>query len=295
MQNLTESVAVVTGAASGIGAALARRFAREGMRVALADIETPSLTPVTEELSKSGHDVLGVTVDVSDPGSVDRLADAVYERFGACHVLCNNAGVSGGGAVPIWTATQRDWEWILGVNLMGVIHGIQSFVPRMIDSGEEGHVVNTASIMGLATGRGSAYAVSKHAVVRLSEGLYYDLRAVEARLGVSVICPGGVATRIATAERNRPERLRDHLDGDARERIGARHAQVEAFFRRRGVPPEHIADAALEAIIDGRFYVLTHDTALDLVNARFLGIQQGRPLPARRPAVAPILQDSRLT
>lgn len=261
MRELRGKVAVVTGAASGIGRALAERFASEGMRVALADVEEAPLREAASEL-----DAFAVKTDVSDRASVDAFADAVFDRFGAAHVLCNNAGVAGGGGA-LWTTTANDWSWVLGVNLMGVVHGVQAFVPRMLAGGDEGHIVNTSSVLGLSTGPASIYSVTKHAVTRLSEGLHYDLRAAGSRIGVSVLCPGMIATHIVSAERNRPEHLRNETPPPpGREAIQQR-------FLEQGMPAAEVATMVVDAIEADRFYVLTHpDMIREAVERRFRGI-----------------------
>jgi NAD(P)-dependent dehydrogenase (short-subunit alcohol dehydrogenase family) len=256
MQELSGRVAVVTGAASGIGRGLAERFAAEGMKVVLADVEEQALAAAEADLAATGAEVLAVATDVSSRTSVDDLADASVERFGAVHVLCNNAGVSGGMG-PIWQTTEADWQWVLGVNLMGVVHGVQAFVPGMVAHGEPGHVVNTSSVLGLSSGGGSIYSVSKHAVTRLSEGLYHDLRAAGAPVGVSVLCPGMIATRIVTADRNRPAHLRNPGIEIPPEMLERRKVMQERFLEM-GMPPAEVAGMVVDAIRDDRFYVLTH-------------------------------------
>jgi len=195
-------VAVVTGAASGIGLALSRRYAAEGMSVVLADMEGPALEAAAAELSGRGARVRAVVTDVSDADQVDALRDAALAAFGAVHVVCNNAGV-GGPHGPLWEISRGDVEWVLGVNTGGVLNGIRSFVPVLLEQ-DAGHVVNTASIFGVFAGTLGIYGPSKHTVVALSEALHLQLREVGARVGVSVLCPGAVATRIATSARNRP-------------------------------------------------------------------------------------------
>ena len=204
MQDLTGKVAVVTGAASGIGLALARHFAREGLQLVLADIEAAPLARALAQLQAEGATAIAVPTDVSQPAAVDALADAAYARFGAVHLLCNNAGVASPGIMaPGWLASVAEWQWILDVNLMGVVHGVKAFVPRMLAGGHEGHVVNTASVAGLMTAS-NPYHVSKHGVTCLTEGLYKDFRRMGARLSASVLCPGLIRTGILQAERNRP-------------------------------------------------------------------------------------------
>lgn len=284
MEDLRGRTAVVTGAASGIGRAMVERFAAEGMHLVLADIEEAPLEAAAEELRDGGAEVLAVRTDVSSRTSLDELAGATFEAFGPPAVLCNNAGVSGGGG-PLWSTTEKDWEWVLGVNLMGVVHGIQAFVPAMVESGQPGHVVNTSSVMGLQTGAGSPYGVSKHAVTRLSEGLWYDLQAAGAPIGVSVLCPGLIATRIVTAARNRPDHLRNEATGE-QAASSEMMAAAEKRFLTDGMPPADVAEMVLEAIRDDRFYVLTHDWIKVVVRDRYEAILDGKQPPAVRAGAA---------
>ena len=208
MKEFKDKVAVITGAASGIGRALADRCAREGIRVVLADVEAPALAQAEAELREAGADVLAVLTDVSKTGDVEALARKTLDAYGAVHLLCNNAGVGTGSTA--WESTLYDWEWVLGVNMWGVLHGIRTFLPIMLDQGAEGHIVNTSSIAGLISYAADApYHLTKHAIVALSEKLYYDLAYRGARIGVSVLCPGMVDTRIMDGERNRPPELQD--------------------------------------------------------------------------------------
>ena len=287
MQDLVGRTAVVTGAASGIGRALAERFAAQGMRVALADVEKVALEETTESLAATGAEVMGRVTDVSSRSDVDALAAEVTERFGVPHVLCNNAGVSGGGG-PLWSTTERDWSWVLGVNLMGVVHGLQAFLPAMVASGQPGHVVNTSSVLGLSTGGGSIYGVTKHAVTRLTEGLWYDLQAAAAPIGVSVLCPGMVATRIVSAGRNRPEHLRNEVDEGAAAAAARRTEAAQARFLESGMSPEEVADQVVDAVLHDRFYVLTHPEMIKpMVEARFRAILDDTSPPPARPLLDP--------
>ena len=276
MQDFEGKVAVVTGAASGIGRGMAGAFARAGMRVVLADVEREPLAIAEQELSTAGADVLAVQTDVSRREDMDELRDRVLDRFGAVHILCNNAGVSGGGGGAIWESTANDWSWVLGVNLMGVVHGMQAFLPTMVAQDEEGHVVNTSSVLGLSSGAGSIYGVSKHAVTRLTEGLYHDLRGIDSKVGASVLCPGMIATRIIESERNRPAELRDELDAALREEIADRRAESQANFLEHGMPPDEVGDIVLEAIKEDRFYILTHPAIKERVESRMRDILEDR-------------------
>jgi NAD(P)-dependent dehydrogenase (short-subunit alcohol dehydrogenase family) len=248
-------VAVVTGGASGIGLALARRFAHEGMKVVLGDVEAPALDDALTLLKSDGADVHGVVTDVSDPTQMQALADAALERFGAVHVVCNNAGVGAGGLS--WETPLSTWEWVLGVNLWGVIHGIRTFVPILLQQ-EEGHVVNTASLAGLVAGPFMGpYNASKHAVVAISETLHHELAMAGAKVKVSVLCPGWVNTGIADSGRNRPAHLR--LDDGP----PADGAELLRSVLQTGMAPETVAEKVLAAIGDEQFWILTHDDADD--------------------------------
>ena len=237
LDGLRGRVAVITGGASGIGRALAERFATAGARLVLADVEEPALAAAGADLRAAGAEVAEVVTDVADPGAVDALADAAYQRFGAVHVVCNNAGVVSTG--PSWEQSIEDWQWVLGVDLWGVIHGVRSFVPRMLDGGEPGHIVNTASIAGLLPFPNIApYDVAKAGVVALSEALHGELRAAGAAIGVSVLCPGVVPTRISESSRNRPGRGAARA---ARHRHPAQPAadRADAGADRRAGPRRH--------------------------------------------------------
>ncbi|UUN26143.1 SDR family NAD(P)-dependent oxidoreductase [Streptomyces sp. FIT100] len=255
-------VAVVTGAASGIGRAMARRFAAEGLKVVLADVEEAALRKAADELTADGADVLGHVVDVSDRDSVRRLADAAYATYGAVHVLCNNAGVGSGAEGRMWEHEPNDWEWAFAVNVWGVFHGVQAFVPRMIAGGEPGHVVNTSSgdggIAPLPTA--SVYAVTKAAVVTMTESLYAHLKAEGADVGASVLFPGPhmLRTGLWESHRNRPERY-----AKERPRRSPYRSldQWEAAMRAAGhevafTPVEEVAEHVVEGIRAGRFWLL---------------------------------------
>jgi NAD(P)-dependent dehydrogenase (short-subunit alcohol dehydrogenase family) len=283
MQELEGKVAVVTGAASGIGRAMAEVFAAQRMRLVLADIEEPALSSAASELRQAGAAVLPFRLDVSKPAEVDALADAAYREYGAVHVLCNNAGVGGQGG-PAWVGSLENWDWVLGVNLFGVIHGVHSFVPRMVAGGQEGHVVNTASIAGLISGAMIApYFVSKHEVVALSETLSVDLQLTGARLGVSVLCPGFVKTRIAESDRNRPESLGPSPLASDQMR------QMMKAMVDQGTEPSVIAAQVLDAIRQNRFWILTHLELDAVVRNRMDAILERRNpqfVPPQMPAAS---------
>ena len=253
MKELRDKVAVVTGGASGIGRALARRLGAEGMKVIVSDVEPGALGQTVADLEARGVDARGVPADVAQADSVQALAEAAQGAFGAVHVLCNNAGVFAGGLS--WEAPVSDYEWVLGVNAMGVVHGLRSFVPILLAQGEPGHIVNTASMAAVTTAPlSAAYTMSKHACMALSESLYHELRMKQAPIGVSVVCPELIATRIGEADRNRPPSLKrgdDPLPPDTE--------MVEQAIRsatQGGIDPDVIAARTLEAIREDRFYVL---------------------------------------
>ena len=214
MNNFSGKVAVITGAASGIGLALAGKAASEGMRIVLADVEEPALTEAEQHLRADGATALAVKTDVSRIEDVEALASATLDAFGSVDLLCNNAGVTmRPRSRRIWECTLGDWQWILGVNVFGGIHGFHAFTPIMLDQASEGHIVNTASVAGLVSGPGlGVYKSSKHAVVSIPETLYHELRELDAKVGVSALCPGPVATPIGSSARNRPEELQTGPD-----------------------------------------------------------------------------------
>ncbi|MBI5880371.1 MAG: SDR family NAD(P)-dependent oxidoreductase [Chloroflexi bacterium] len=263
MQELRNKVAVITGGASGIGRALADRALEEGMRIVLADVELGALDRAAGELKNAGADLLAVRCDVSQAEAVDDLSKRTLDRFGAVHLLFNNAGVGSGG--PIWEQSLDDWKWVLGVNLMGVVHGIHAFVPIMLAQNEPSHIVNTASMAGLVTSPGmGAYNVSKHGVVTLSETLSLELAERNAPIKVSVLCPGWINTRIAEADRNRP----GGPSGDDRSRMNAAIRQAIAH----GLPAAQVADLVFAAVRSGKFYILTHPNWKPLIRQRMQAI-----------------------
>ena len=269
MQQLKDKVAVITGAASGIGLALAERCAAEGMRLVLADIEEPALARAAQAIRNAGAQVLAQRVDVASAAEVEALAEAAYKQFGAVNLLCNNAGVGGVGA-PVWAQTLDAWRWVINVNLFGVIYGVHSFVPRMLAGGQEGHVVNTASLAGLTSGAMiSPYHATKHAVVTLSESLYMELQMVNAKISASVLCPAFVKTKIGESERNRPQ------SGDFGQTSGEFRAMIQTMVEQ-GVPAEGIADSVIEAVKQGRFWILTHPEYEPAIRERVNAILDGR-------------------
>ena len=256
MDSLRGRVGVVTGGASGIGRALVEAFAREGARVVVADLDEAGMAEVVGPIRSRGGEALAVRTDVTDRASVQALAERAFDAFGRVHVLCNNAGVALWGGLE--TATHRDWQWVLGVNLWGVIHGLEAFLPRMIAQKEPGHIVNTASMAGLVATRGlGIYNTSKYAVVGLSETLAKDLKPYN--IGVSVLCPMGVSTNIRASERNRPAHLKNDQPSEAE--------PVELMGRY--LAPDTVAEMVLGAIRRSELYVITHDEGLEPLRSRF--------------------------
>ena len=269
MENLQGKVAVITGGASGIGRAVADKAAAEGMKIVLGDIEEGPLKAAVDDLTGTGAEAFGVVTDVSDRASVEALRDAALDHFGAVHLVHNNAGIGLGG--PIWEVSEEDWRWILGVNLWGVIHGVATFTPLLLEQGE-GHIVNTASIAGLIVAPFlGPYNATKQAVVAISETLYKDLQALGAPVGVSVLCPGFVQTRIAESERNRPGWAPDREVEGAAELRGAVQDLVDG-----GIEPTTVAERVIDAVRTDTFYILTHPELDIAITTRFDDIVRGR-------------------
>lgn len=252
MQDVRGKVAVVTGGASGIGRAMAEAFAAAGMRVVIADVEATALERTATELG-----VRGVRVDVTKPENLESLAQTVKDEFGTCHVLCNNAGVGGGGLLQ--ELTMRDWKWVIDVNLWGVIHGLQSFLPMLLGNPDGGHVVNTASMAGLSPLPGAApYSASKYAVVGISETMREEFRGTG--VGVSVLCPGFVKTNIFSSQRNRPQELRNET-----KKTAARTANEDMIrlVNETAIDPAEVASKVLKAIVNDEFWIFTHPDLLE--------------------------------
>ncbi|HTO96185.1 MAG TPA: SDR family oxidoreductase [Myxococcales bacterium] len=270
MKELAGKVAVITGAGSGFGREFARIGARERMKLVLADVQRDALESAVEEMRGAGAETQGVLADVSSAAEVEALAQRAFDESGGAHLLFNNAGVAGAGGYA-WESSLNDWQWVMGVNLMGVVHGIRSFLPRMLKQGGECHVVNTASAAGLVNAPLMAvYNVSKHAVVALSETLFHDLRAAGAKVGVSVLCPAFVPTNIKSSERNRPPELSDAAPPTASQ-IAARERSEKAVSSGRLTAAE-VAAMTFEAVREGRFYVITHPKMLASVELRMQDI-----------------------
>lgn len=272
MKDFAGKVAVITGAGSGFGREFARRAHALGMKLVLADIEAAALNAVVAELGSAGSQVIGEVVDVARGEDVQRLADRAYAEMGGAHLLFNNAGVGSGGLV--WENSDRDWQWVLGVNLWGVVHGIRHFVPRMIAAGEPAHVVNTASVAGLVCAPNmGVYNVSKHAVVALTETLKHDLALAGAPIGVTLLCPAYVPTGIARSHRNRPADLSPEPPTASQKMAQAAIAKAVDSGK---LSAEEVAAMTFDAVRDDRFYVLTHPQILPTVQLRFDDIVQQR-------------------
>lgn len=270
MKQFAGRVAVITGAAGGIGRELARTGAGLGMKLALADVDVAALDMLKEELQAQGAEVLAMRCDVRHGEEVQALADGIMAQFGAVHLLFNNAGVGCGGL--LWEHSEADWEWLIGVNLWGVIHGVRVFTPLMLEAAKgdvayEGHIVNTASVAGLLNASSmGAYNVSKHAVVSLSETLFHDLRLIAAPIDVSVLCPHYVPTAIHQSERNRPEALRNRAEPTASQ-IASR-LLTDRAVRSGKLTAAQVARLAFDAVRENRFYIHTHPEMLAAVEGR---------------------------
>jgi NAD(P)-dependent dehydrogenase (short-subunit alcohol dehydrogenase family) len=263
-------VAVVTGGASGIGLALAERFARSGLHLVLADIEETALKTAAERIGAMGVDVLAVPTDVSDEASVQALASAALGRFGAVHLVCNNAGVS--SSTDAWFGPTSTWTWVLGVNLWGVIHGVRTFLPILAGQ-EEGHIVNTSSMAGLMPGFSPPYDASKHAVVALSEDLYHTVQQAGLPIGVSVLCPGWVRTKILDADRNWPSRLGEPPPASMIAEAVRPHVKRAID---EGAQPAAVADLVAESVEADRFWIVPHPEFLDIAVRRWHDIAEGQ-------------------
>jgi len=273
MQDFEGRIAVVTGAASGIGFALAQRFAQEGMKVVLADVEAPALEAAVTRLRQEEREVLGVVTDVSKPDLVQALAQKALDTYGKVHVSCTNAGVAGAGGSsgPVWEKTQNDWQWAFGVNFWGVVNGINAFLPAMLAHGEAGHIVNTASIAGVTANVFGIYGVTKYAVVAFSEYLYHSLREANAGIGASVLCPSFVATNLGTSDRNRPAELQSAVAAGSGPPAWANDPAV-LNARNKRIEAAQAAGIVLDAISEDRFWIFT-DTEMDAtIRARFEGM-----------------------
>jgi NAD(P)-dependent dehydrogenase (short-subunit alcohol dehydrogenase family) len=267
MKDFRDKVAVVTGAASGIGRGLAEKCVQEDMKVVLADVETPALEQAEAELKTEGGHVLAVQTDVTKEHDIEQLAGKTVEKFGAVHLLFNNAGVSV-GASPLWELTPLDWQWIMGANLWGVIHGLKVFIPIMLRQDSECHILNTASIAGLSSVSTTAYAMTKHGIVGLTEALHLQLRQIDAKIKVSVLCPGLIKSQILDSERNRPAELQN--ESVAQTMTPQQQAIREKFLQLRetAMSPAQYADRVFKSIREEKFYIFSEDKYKENVRQR---------------------------
>jgi NAD(P)-dependent dehydrogenase (short-subunit alcohol dehydrogenase family) len=279
LKEFAGKVAVVTGAASGMGLAFSHRFAEEGMSVVLADIEAEALSMAEAAVAAHGGKVTAVRTDVMTQADIERLADTAFSTYGNVHVLVNNAGVVGTAATlraRPWELPLSEWEWTWGVNFMGVLHGTRAFVPRMLENDEEGHIVNTASMAGLLTGA-NPYNISKHAVVCLTEGIYKEFKGMGAKLSASVLCPGLIRTAILDAERNRPAEFGPRTDTSTQRPELQAFSQMFTAALGAGYEPEEVARQVFEAVRDDRFYIFpAQENILESVRVRMEDIVEQR-------------------
>ena len=272
MQHFEDKVAVVTGAASGIGRGIARQCVAEGMKVALADIDEEGLHDLSEELTEQGASVKTFATDVRDFNSVDALAHSSQDAFGSIHLVFNNAGVMLGGYA--WERTEDDWRWVFDVNFFGVLNGVRSFVPLLLEQGEEAHLVNTASIGGLMVGPFlSPYIVSKHAVVALTESVYYELQTLDAPVGISALCPGPISTGIVNSERIRPDDRSEKAP--LRSKLERDFDQMLTTGVQAGLDPDAVGPIVFSALRENRFWIYTHPMAEESILPRAQSILKG--------------------
>ena len=280
MKDLNGKVAVITGGASGLGKAFAEKFGSAGMKLALADVEVPVLEETVANLRSTGIDAIGIPCDVSDAESVKSFSDSVFSEFGAAHLLCLNAGVAATG--PIVESSLEEWKWVLGVNLYGIIHGLDAFLPQLVQQ-NEGHVVMTASIAGHTSFANMAsYNASKHATVTIAETLFAEMKEAKLDVGVSCLCPGFVATNIFTSDRNKPEEVQTTLaEPPSEEEVTQREAALE-WLRANALQPGFVADLVHDAVVEKKFWIFTEESHTHAVKARHSEIQERRDPTAER-------------
>ncbi len=280
MKDLNGKVAVITGGASGLGKAFAEKFGSAGMKLALADVEVPVLEETVANLRSTGIDAIGIPCDVSDAESVKNFSDSVFSEFGAAHLLCLNAGVAATG--PIVESSLEEWKWVLGVNLYGIIHGLDAFLPQLVQQ-NEGHVVMTASIAGHTSFANMAsYNASKHATVTIAETLFAEMKEAKLDVGVSCLCPGFVATNIFTSDRNKPEEVQTALaEPPSEEEVTQREAALE-WLRANALQPGFVADLVHDAVVEKKFWIFTEESHTHAVKARHSEIQERRDPTAER-------------
>ena len=280
MKDLNGKVAVITGGASGLGKAFAEKFGSAGMKLALADVEVPVLEETVTNLRSAGIDVIGVPCDVSNAESVKNFSDSVFSEFGETHLLCLNAGVAAAG--PIAESSLEDWKWVLGVNLYGIIHGLDAFLPQLVQQ-NEGHVVMTASIAGHTSFANMAsYNASKHATVTIAETLFAEMKEMKSDVGVSCLCPGFVSTNIFTSDRNKPEEIQTVLaEPPSDEEVTQREAALE-WLRANALQPGFVADLVHDAVVEKKFWIFTEESHTHAIKARHSEIQERRDPTAER-------------
>ena len=277
MREFKNKIAVITGSASGIGRGLAEKCIQEGMKVVLADIEKPALEQTKKELMAKGDNILAVQTDVSKESDMEELAKKTMEKFGAVHLLFNNAGIVCVGS-PVWEMTRLDWQWIIGVNIWGVIYGLKVFIPIMLQQDSDCHIVNTASIAGLSTVPDAPYAMTKHGIVGLTEALHLQLRQIDAKIRVSVLCPGLIRTRIFHSDRNRPAELQNQsLNQTSPPKQKAAIERV-IEMQETAMTPVQLADKVLKAIKEETFYIFSEDRYRENVQQRMeIILNEGTP------------------
>lgn len=273
MKFFKNKVAVITGGASGLGRAMAYRFAEAGMRIVIADIEAKTIEETLDFFRMQSFEAVGEVCDVSQPGDVENLAQATMDHFGSVDILCNNAGVSASGRA--WEHTKEEWEWAIGVNVWGVINGIRTFTPLMLDQNTEGHIINTASVAGLLSlPQMSLYCLTKHSVVTLTESLYHDLREVDSKLSCSVLCPAYVPTKISDSERNRPSHLKDkRIKTEENLRM---EEKLKYAVEAGKISAKNVAELVFEAVLSDKFYILSHPRIKPTVETRLWDVLQDR-------------------